>query len=341
MEKPVRYGVIGCGGHAMDNHILPIVGKTDLLELVMLCDNNTERCGELRQQFPLVQVTDKPSDVFANSDVQAVVICTPDNTHKVLLEAAVAIGKHTLVEKPAVDEVEHLSMLSVALKAAQELNLVVTSCHPWRFHSGLNLLRNALQGNTTADGLASLLRSLGAPLEFSFNFSYHQPTGGWKTNRSLLVDHFNHEFDMLHFLFGHSPTTFYRLTDSFDRYHVIGVRDDGLHCSFHGTRRLSTRNFRNYLAIRFERGSLDFNGNTGLVRVWEHETSHEPAWVQPLGGIVYAQQAKDIMTNFAAAILGEQPSYLTAADILANTAACVSLAESNGAWRYEPSEFTL
>lgn len=341
MNTPIRYAVIGCGGHAMDNHIMPIIGQTDLLELTMLGEVNTDRCAELQTQFPQVRVINAPGNVCFDDEVDAVVICTPDDTHYDYLSLAIAGGKHVLVEKPAVDKARLLPALQAAFQTAQHTGLVVTSCHPWRWHVGLQQLRAALRGTSDGTDLAGLLKTFGAPIEFTFNFSYHQPTDGWKTERSLLVDHFNHEFDMVGYLFGHAPTTFYRLTDSFDRYQVIGVRDDGLHCSFHGTRRLHQREFRNYLSIRFDRGSLEFNGNTGTVRVWEHETSAGPAWTRNLGGIHYTNQAAAIMANFAGAIAGTTANYLTAADIFANTAACLHLAESNGVWRYEPNEYTL
>ncbi len=59
-----------------------------------------------------------------------------------------------------------------------------------------------------------------------FDFFYHHPTATWKHDRSLLLDHANHEIDLLNFIYGITGFSASRLKDAYDGYEISGVRTD-------------------------------------------------------------------------------------------------------------------
>ena len=52
-----------------------------------------------------------PDEIFADKSIQAVVICTPTQTHVPLIEMAVDTGKDVLCEKPLCETVEEVERL--------------------------------------------------------------------------------------------------------------------------------------------------------------------------------------------------------------------------------------
>lgn len=69
-------------------------------ELILVCDRSAERLDQVRQRYPAVGVSQKTDEVLDRDDVDAVIIATPATTHEALVAAALARGRHVLVEKP-------------------------------------------------------------------------------------------------------------------------------------------------------------------------------------------------------------------------------------------------
>src|SRR4051794_24845922 len=73
--------------------------------LVRIVDMNERRLEAARRDCPGVQTSACVSDVTEASDIDAVVIATPIQTHYELALTALQNGKHVLVEKPMADSV--------------------------------------------------------------------------------------------------------------------------------------------------------------------------------------------------------------------------------------------
>jgi myo-inositol 2-dehydrogenase/D-chiro-inositol 1-dehydrogenase len=67
---------------------------------VALADSNIAAANELAAKFGIPYVSDKHSDVINHKDVQAVVICSPTDTHARYIVEAARAGKHIFCEKP-------------------------------------------------------------------------------------------------------------------------------------------------------------------------------------------------------------------------------------------------
>ncbi len=95
----LKLGVIGTG-RIGKVHIATLVQSVPEAEVVAVADVNSAGAKELAVQFGIPFVSADHKDIINHPDVQAVVICSPTDTHaKYIVEAARA-GKHIFCEKP-------------------------------------------------------------------------------------------------------------------------------------------------------------------------------------------------------------------------------------------------
>lgn len=92
--------------------------------LNVCCDRDPRRLGALHAAYPAVDLVDDPSEVFADRQIDGVVIATPVETHYPLAKAALLAGKSVLVEKPLTADVGQAEEL-VALADERGLTLMV------------------------------------------------------------------------------------------------------------------------------------------------------------------------------------------------------------------------
>lgn len=321
MAKTIRYGIIGCGTHAYRGHFLPAL-KVPGLKLVAICDPGYADASAFTNDIVKgVRLCKKEDKFFYADDIDAVVICSPDKFHAAQLERAVANGKHVLVDKPAAVTTDELKRLDVIRSEAKDRKLVISSCHPRRFNPAYTQVR-ALLPEWTA--------RFGKPLQLALDFSYHEPS---KTglHTGMLADHLNHEIDFLRFVFGHSGCTAHKLLDSQDRYEAAGMRDDGIAFYFSGTRRLKSKTYPETIRLRFERGEVSIQTCSGMIMEHPHESMSVGLTETRLrkgSPMNYEAAFEGIMRNFAEAIRGKEPCYLTPKDIKINSSACVWLTKS-------------
>ena len=89
-------GLVGYGQAGQVFHA-PLIQATEGLELVAVVSGDAER---VHADLPEVEVLAKAPALFARRDIDLVVIATPNDTHFPLTKAALAAGKHVVVDKP-------------------------------------------------------------------------------------------------------------------------------------------------------------------------------------------------------------------------------------------------
>lgn len=313
----IRYGILGCGGHALQSHALPGIMVKEM-KLTAICDLSPEAMDTFTPEFgDSVQRFSDEKDFF-RSDIDAVVVATPDEFHIKNFEAALKARKHMLIEKPLALTKAELIILRHLLNSARHEKLVVTSCHPRRFDPPFLWLKEATPG---------LIAKLGKVTDFEFGFDYHKPSAEWKHTRSLMLDHLNHEIDLLHFLYGQVPFSAIRDTDSFDHYQVTGKRSDGMSFHFHGSRRREERVFLEWAKIQHERGQVTVDADTGKATIFSEETGQTEE--KACGPTNYFHRGYGVMQNFADTILGNAENYLTQNDLWVNNWLGVHLASTS------------
>lgn len=96
---PILLGIIGCGRATQQLH-LPALRFVPAIKVAALADVDLSRVETAAGQFPNARRYSEPGELLADSELKAVAICTPPQTHAELALGALAAGKHVLVEKP-------------------------------------------------------------------------------------------------------------------------------------------------------------------------------------------------------------------------------------------------
>ena len=110
----VKIGVIGCGSIAQHRH-LPEYKMNEQVELVAVCDINTERANSVAQQYGVKAYTNY-EELLASGTVEAVSVCTPNYLHAPISVAALNSGVHVLCEKPMATSKEEAKAMIEAAK---------------------------------------------------------------------------------------------------------------------------------------------------------------------------------------------------------------------------------
>lgn len=300
MNKAIKLGIIGCGGHAQ--HHAQHLG--DRFEVYSVTDIKPEAM----EQIPSTKKSPTILDLLNEKDIEAVLIGTPDDCHLGELVASLNAGKHVFCEKPLIVPGQTIQELEQAFELAAKKKLVVSTCHPRRFDRPARWL---------AKHKEKLVKRLGAVIGFEFDFSYHKPWAAWKHGRSLLLDHLNHEVDLMNFLFGICGFRAWKLHDGFDRYEVVGNRDDNISFRFQGTRRLESETYPEWIRVRFERGLVEIDTMLGVGRITDHDGMTIEQF--PNMRMDYDGRLEKVMNNFADQIEHGTPGYVSPAEMLMNT----------------------
>jgi predicted dehydrogenase len=110
MTTPIRIGVVGTSWWADLGH-LPFLTTDDRVAVVALCGRNQERAQEMANKYGISDVFTNYHIMFAEGDLDAVVILTPDNEHFIMTMAALDVGLHVLCEKPLARNATHAKQL--------------------------------------------------------------------------------------------------------------------------------------------------------------------------------------------------------------------------------------
>jgi predicted dehydrogenase len=109
--------------------------------VVAVCDRVEERLAEIRRLYPTVKTTTDARDLFRNSDIDAIAIATPVDTHFDLARDALRAGKHVLVEKPIASTSAQAEQL---IEEAARRNLVLMVDHTFVFTGAVRKIQEVV-----------------------------------------------------------------------------------------------------------------------------------------------------------------------------------------------------
>ncbi|MFT4287068.1 Gfo/Idh/MocA family protein [Nocardioides sp.] len=124
--EPAPLGVAVVGAGYWGPNLIRNFRGSPAWDLVAVCDLDTERASAVVGARSGVLVTDDLAEVLGRDDVHAVAIATPARSHRPIAEAALAAGKHVLVEKPLADSV---AAGEAMVEAARAAGLVLMADH--------------------------------------------------------------------------------------------------------------------------------------------------------------------------------------------------------------------
>lgn len=190
--KKVQVGVIGVG--SISQMHLDSYQKHDGATIYAVCDLNEERAKQVAEKYGATKVYTDYNELLADSEVEAVSICTWNNTHAEISIAALRAGKHVLVEKPLCRTVEEALAVQ---KAVEETGNLLQVGYVRRYDSNAQMLRDMVDKGEFGElyyAKASNLRRLGNP-------------GGWfsdieRSGGGPLIDIGVHAIDLCWYMMG-------------------------------------------------------------------------------------------------------------------------------------------
>lgn len=212
----LRWGIIGTGTRGNHTHVTALNGIAPEHQILALCDVVEERlqgaAKRVAAKSPVMLCSDYQK-LLDNSDINAVVIASPNLYHKEMLAAALQAGKHVLCEKPAgVSFADAAAMQQMAAAAKTVVMFGMQYRHtvkPAKIHEliaagkigkPLYIVQNCARGdwNLSKDvwNYADPKLFGGQPRNWRFS---HAASGGTLNEFSC------HYFDLLHW-FADSPT---------------------------------------------------------------------------------------------------------------------------------------
>jgi len=137
MPAPFNVALLGYGLAGRVFHA-PLIGASAGLRLHSVV---TRQAEAVARDWPQARVQADPAAVFADPDIDLVVVATPNHTHAALAMAALQAGKHVVVDKPfALDVAEAQAMIDAARKAGR----VLSAFHNRRWDADFLALRALL-----------------------------------------------------------------------------------------------------------------------------------------------------------------------------------------------------
>jgi len=191
--KKLNIGVIGAGSIS-ELHFQAYQHMGEAVQMYAVCDLNEARAREKADKYGATQVYDDYRKLLADPAVDAVSICTWNNTHAEISIAALQAGKHVLVEKPLCRTVEEALQVQ---QAVRDSGKILQVGFVRRYDNNAQLMKKFIDNGELGDiyyAKASCLRRLGNP-------------GGWFADKERsgggpLIDLGVHVIDICWYLMG-------------------------------------------------------------------------------------------------------------------------------------------
>lgn len=314
-KETIHIGIIGIGEHIRRAHTPGLTAKEGVQFLRWFDPATAAQDIE-----PIFGTKSTFEEVIQDANISAILIGSPDAFHADQFLASIKAGKHVFIEKPlAIDSVGFKKIME-GLQIAKEKDLVVSSCHPRRFDPPVHAFKELFDNKEWLD------EHIGTVTRFDFKFFYHQATDAWKQDRSLMLDHFGHEIDLLRYFLNKKDKkvsiSAKKIRDGFAAYTVEGQIDD-IEFVFDGMRILDEKKYQEYVEIRGTKGIASLYINGGIV-ILNSKTGQSMMNLPPKD---YTDMFSVVNTNFVAAIRKEEKPYLEYYDFLVNNYSGILLLE--------------
>ena len=140
-----RISIVGYG--YWGKNLVRNFNSLNTCELVSVCELNEENAKKCATLYPQIKI-ERDFETVLTSDVEAVVIATPVNTHFALAKKALLANKHVLVEKPMTDSFAQAKEL-VDLAKSKGLSLMVD--HTFLYTGAVRYLKERVDNNDFGD----------------------------------------------------------------------------------------------------------------------------------------------------------------------------------------------
>lgn len=136
----MHIGIIGCG--YWGQNYVRIFSQMPGIEKVTVCDLSPKQLWQLKQQFPNITTTADYLDILKNTEISAVIISSPTNTHYSIAKQALEAGKDILVEKPVAQTLKEVETLNDAAKSTKK---ILMAGFTFGYHMGIRKIRALIE----------------------------------------------------------------------------------------------------------------------------------------------------------------------------------------------------
>lgn len=190
----VKVGLIGYGMAGQVFHA-PIITSVPGLALTKIRVTNPEHRQLATERYPQAELVNDSKEIFADNNIDLVVIASPNDLHYSLAEAALLAGKHVVVDKPfTISALEADALIALAEKQ----NKLLSVHHNRRWDSNARTLRKIIAGDM-----------VGRLVDLEMHFDRYRPflrPGAWREEDTpgsgILYDLGAHLLDEAQCLFG-------------------------------------------------------------------------------------------------------------------------------------------
>ncbi|MBL9123368.1 MAG: Gfo/Idh/MocA family oxidoreductase [Planctomycetaceae bacterium] len=140
-SQPVRIAVIGAGAVTAYHHV-PGIELDPRARLAAVCDADPALVDRRLKEWNCTRGTTDALQLCADPDIDAVIIATPNFTHREIAIAAARQGKHVMCEKPLALNAAQVREMYVA---ARDAAVVHMTAFTYRFAPAMRYLRHLLR----------------------------------------------------------------------------------------------------------------------------------------------------------------------------------------------------
>lgn len=196
LEPPFKVGLVGFGLAGASFHA-PFIAATPELQLSFIVTSDPGRQRDAAREHPHAQIVPTVDELWAHtSELDLIVIASPNRTHASIALDAIARDLHVVVDKPLARTAAEGRRV---ITAADKRGVMLTAFHNRRWDGDFLTVQRLL-----ADG------ELGEPFRFESRFDRWRPVprGGWRESAApeeaggLLYDLGSHLIDQAILLFG-------------------------------------------------------------------------------------------------------------------------------------------
>ena len=196
--KPTRIGLIGLGRIGR-LHAENLALRVPRARLEAVAEPNRRMARSLADRLHIQSVYETATSIFEDRSIDAVIICSPTDTHGALIEQAAQAGKHIFCEKPIAFD---LRAADLALAAIEQAGVKCQIGFNRRFDPSFRRIREAIVAGRIGEPHVLRITSRDPHLP---SMEYLRASGG------LFFDMTIHDFDMARYLIGAEVESIYTI----------------------------------------------------------------------------------------------------------------------------------
>lgn len=148
--KKLNVAILGTGSIASGGHA-PALLQSEHAQLWSVLSRDLDRATEFATKFKAQSKTPAYTSIdslLQDTDLDAVIVATPDKLHSEQTVAAARSGKHVLLEKPLATDADGIARI---LESCSQARITLALCYRLRWHAGHRSVVDAVRAGRFGD----------------------------------------------------------------------------------------------------------------------------------------------------------------------------------------------